>query len=116
MTMGLTEVQSKCFVFIRDRIGENGVAPSCEEIRQHLNLNNRGRVPKILKALCERGAIRRLPHRARAIEICETSGIAVEPHPEVRSAIEAYAKEHGITVKTAAEEALRAYFMGPWHQ
>jgi hypothetical protein len=60
-------------------------------------------------------------HRLVCVEIAarpadSANGFLVDPVPEVRRAIESYAREHAIPINTAAEEALRAYFMGPWQQ
>lgn len=114
--MGLTPVQAKCFTFIRDRLDASGVAPSFEEIKTHLSLNNRGRVVPIVNALVERGVIRRIAHKSRALEVrAETAtSIVIDPLPEIQREIEKYAAEQGISVRCAVEEALRAYFAGPW--
>ena len=113
MTVSLTPVQSNCPEFLKARIGATGVGPSYDEIREHLNLASRSGVTRLLDALVERGAIRRLKYRARAIEIREggPKGFVVDPVPEVRRAIEKYAAAHRITIRAAAEEALRVYFV-----
>lgn len=67
--MGLTVQQARTLGFIREYTREHEVSPSFEEIRDHLGIEGRSGVHRIVKALEERGRIRRLPHRARAIEI-----------------------------------------------
>ena len=113
MTISLTPVQSNCLDFLKERIGATGVGPSYNEIRAHLNLASRSGVTRLLDALVERGAIHRMKYRARAIEIREGGprGFVVDPVPEVRRAIEKYAAVHRISIRTAAEEALRVYFV-----
>jgi SOS-response transcriptional repressor LexA len=113
MSMSLTPAQMNCLEFLKERIGATGIAPSYDEIRGHLNLASKSRVTHLLDALVERGAIRRLKYKARAIEISGDGpkGFVVNPIPEVRRAIDKYAAAHGITIRTAAEEALRAYFV-----
>jgi len=70
--MSLTQEQARLFEFIRCRIVQgNGVAPSYEEMRAHLGLTSKGGVHRLLSALEERGRIRRLANRARAIEIVQ---------------------------------------------
>jgi hypothetical protein len=60
-------------------------------------------------AIYIKGSIARLPGKARALSI--GTGFFVCPLPEVRRAIEDYAGKNHISVKTAAEEALRVYFV-----
>jgi SOS-response transcriptional repressor LexA len=114
---GLTKVHSNTLQFIRGYVAiHGGASPSYEEIAEALGLKSRGRVCQIVKDLEGRGAIVREPRKARSIALKETSigsGFVVNPVGEVRAAIEAYAREHGITIRTAAEEALRAYFVEP---
>ena len=112
--IGLTAVQSKTFGFVRDCLVESGIAPSYQEIAAHVGLTSKGRVSRIIDDLVERGAIVRIPRKTRALGLPEPgvgTGFVVHPLPEVRRAIEAYARENHISVKTAAEEALRVYFV-----
>lgn len=113
MTMGLTQRQEECFDFIVGYLDGKLKAPSLDEIQDFLGLRSKSGAHRIVKELEDRGLIRRLPNQARAIEVVEgrSPGFVVDPVPEVRRAIEAYAASHRITVKTAAEEALRAYFV-----
>ncbi|KQZ49740.1 hypothetical protein ASD54_12440 [Rhizobium sp. Root149] len=70
MTGGLTHQQADTLRFIQAFITESGGAgPSYDEIKDALGLASKSGVNRLLKALEERGRIRRLPHRARAIEI-----------------------------------------------
>lgn len=114
MTMGLTERQAELLAFIKTRIATNGVAPSYDEMAEHLQLRSRGNLHDLICALVERGALNRLPGKARALSVPSDQGLFLAPLPEVRRAMLDYANEHGISVETAALEALRAYFMGPW--
>ena len=67
--ISLTTAQAEALAFIESAIEEDEVAPSCEEIKQHLGLSSKSGVHRILTALEERGRIRRMKNRARAIEI-----------------------------------------------
>jgi repressor LexA len=68
----LTKSQRKCLLFIQDYIhASGGVAPSFIDIMAALKLRNRSNVHRLLTVLEERGAIRRLPHRARAMEVLQ---------------------------------------------
>lgn len=69
--MGLTEMQSRCLGVIRDGIVSNGRAPSYDEMMVALGIASKSGVSRLIEGLEERGAIRRLPGRARAIEIIE---------------------------------------------
>lgn len=65
----LTHKQRDMLVLIQDRTKEDGVPPSYEEMAKSLGLSSKSGVHRLIKALEERGYIRRLPHRARAIEV-----------------------------------------------
>src|SRR5438034_4764709 len=65
----LTTKQKELLVFINSRLQETGVPPSFDEMKEALNLQSKSGVHRLIIALEERGFIRRLPHRARAIEI-----------------------------------------------
>ena len=70
-TVGLTEKQGEAYRFMCDFADEHGHAPSYDEIGAALGLASKSGVHRIVTALEERGRIRRLPNRARAIEIVE---------------------------------------------
>ena len=65
----LTTKQKELLVFINARLQETGVPPSFDEMKEALDLQSKSGVHRLIMALEERGFIRRLPHRARAIEI-----------------------------------------------
>ena len=65
----LTRKQYELLMFIHERLRESGVAPSFDEMKEALALQSKSGVHRLIIALEERGFIRRLPHRARAIEI-----------------------------------------------
>jgi repressor LexA len=65
----LTTKQKELLVFIDARLRETGVPPSFEEMKDALSLQSKSGVHRLIMALEERGFIRRLPHRARAIEV-----------------------------------------------
>lgn len=70
--ISLTAAQAEALAFIEARIADDGVAPSCEELKQHCGLASKSGVHRLLTALEERGRIRRMKNRARAIEIVRT--------------------------------------------
>jgi repressor LexA len=65
----LTRKQSELLTYIQDRLKESGVSPSFEEMKDALALKSKSGVHRLISALEERGFIRRLPNRARALEI-----------------------------------------------
>ena len=65
----LTSKQKELLAFIDARLQETGVPPSFEEMKEALALQSKSGVHRLIMALEERGFIRRLPHRARAIEV-----------------------------------------------
>src|SRR5436305_12847293 len=64
----LTRKQSELLTYIQDRLKESGVSPSFEEMKDALALKSKSGVHRLISALEERGFIRRLPNRARALE------------------------------------------------
>ena len=65
----LTKKQHELLIFIDQRIKESGVSPSFDEMKDALELRSKSGIHRLITALEERGFIRRLPHRARALEI-----------------------------------------------
>ena len=65
----LTAKQHELLLFIDDRLKESGVSPSFDEMREALELKSKSGVHRLISALEERGFIRRLPNRARALEV-----------------------------------------------
>lgn len=65
----LTRKQHELIRFIQDRLEETGVSPSFEEMKEALDLKSKSGVHRLISALEERGFIRRLPNRARALEV-----------------------------------------------
>lgn len=65
----LTRKQHELICFINDRLADSGVSPSFEEMKDALDLKSKSGVHRLISALEERGFIRRLPNRARALEV-----------------------------------------------
>lgn len=65
----LTRKQYELLLFIHERQGDGGVSPSFDEMKDALGLKSKSGIHRLISALEERGFIRRLPHRARAIEV-----------------------------------------------
>ena len=65
----LTVKQHELLSFIHDRLAATGVSPSFDEMREALDLKSKSGVHRLISALEERQFIRRLPNRARALEV-----------------------------------------------
>lgn len=65
----LTQKQKDLLIFIHERMQESGVPPSFDEMKDALDLKSKSGIHRLIMALVERGFIRRLPNRARAIEV-----------------------------------------------
>lgn len=65
----LTAKQKELLLFIHSRIKETGVSPSFDEMKDALNLASKSGIHRLITALEERGFIKRLAHRARALEV-----------------------------------------------
>ena len=65
----LTRKQYELLMFIQERLKEAGVPPSFDEMKDALDLRSKSGIHRLIKALEERGFIKRLPNRARAIEV-----------------------------------------------
>jgi repressor LexA len=65
----LTQKQHELLQFINDRIMATGVSPSFDEMKEALNLKSKSGIHRLITALEERGFLRRLPNRARALEV-----------------------------------------------
>lgn len=65
----LTAKQRELLIFIQRKLEESGISPSFEEMKDALDLKSKSGVHRLISALEERGFIRRLPNRARALEV-----------------------------------------------
>ena len=65
----LTAKQRELLLYIHERIKESGVSPSFDEMKEALDLASKSGIHRLITALEERGFLRRLPHRARALEV-----------------------------------------------
>ena len=73
----LTKKQHELLMFINQRLAATGVAPSFDEMKDALTLRSKSGIHRLISGLEERGFIRRLPHRARALEIVKLPGDSI---------------------------------------
>ena len=78
----LTKKQKNLLLYINKKIRSSGVSPSYEEMKNSLNLKSKSGIHRLISALEERGFIRRLAHKARALEVLKL--------PETASAYDIY--------------------------
>jgi repressor LexA len=77
----LTVKQHELLSFIHERLGATGVSPSFDEMREALELKSKSGVHRLISALEERQFIRRLPNRARALEVVKMPDAGVSARP-----------------------------------
>src|SRR5438270_1675675 len=78
----LTKKQHELLLFINRRLAESGICPSFDEMKEALGLKSKSGVHRLITGLEERGFIRRLAHRARALEIARLpESMATGPTP-----------------------------------
>ena len=112
----LTAKQHELIRFIQQRLEETGISPSFEEMKEALDLKSKSGVHRLISALEERGFIRRLPNRARALEVVKLPEDAVTG--SVKSAA---ANDTGstvaatVTAKTVAPEPANDIIDVPLH-
>ena len=80
----LTRKQHELLMFIHERIKETGVSPSFDEMKEALDLASKSGIHRLITALEERGFIRRLAHRARALEVMKLPEQATAGAPRGR--------------------------------
>ncbi|WP_020593701.1 transcriptional repressor LexA [Kiloniella laminariae] len=80
----LTKKQRELLIYIRDHLSKTGVSPSFDEMKDALSLKSKSGIHRLVTALEERGFIRRLAHRARAVEILklpeDLASTSAQPH------------------------------------
>src|ERR1700740_2420328 len=77
----LTRKQHELLMFIHERIKETGVSPSFDEMKEALDLASKSGIHRLITALEERGFLRRLAHRARALEVLKLPESATPQAP-----------------------------------
>ena len=104
----LTRKQQELLLFIHERMKESGVPPSFDEMKDALDLASKSGIHRLITALEERGFIRRLPNRARALEVIKLpeaySGGLQPRHGFSQSGIESTLDKAKRTPATAAND------------
>jgi len=93
----LTKKQKNLLLYINKRLRSSGVSPSYEEMKQSLNLKSKSGIHRLISALEERGFIKRLAHKARALEVVKL--------PETASANDIYNSFSPSVIKGGLDES-----------
>ena len=75
----LTKKQRELLLFLEERIAQSGVTPSFEEMKNKVGLKSKSGIHRLISALEDRGFIKKLPFKARAIEILKSSNVRSKP-------------------------------------
>ena len=94
----LTKKQKNLLLFINKKLRPSGVSPSYEEMKQSLNLKSKSGIHRLISALEERGFIKRLAHKARALEVIKL--------PETASANDIYNSFWPSVIKGGLDESV----------
>jgi len=108
----LTAKQHELIRFIQQRLEETGVSPSFEEMKEALDLKSKSGVHRLISALEERGFIRRLPNRARALEVIRQPEDAT---PAARPALRLAADNAPVAPEAKPREAANDVIDIPLH-
>ena len=92
----LTKKQKNLLLFINKKLRSTGISPSYEEMKQSLNLKSKSGIHRLISALEERGFIKRLAHKARALEVIKL--------PETASANDIYNSFSPSVIKGGLDE------------
>jgi len=93
----LTKKQKNLLLFINKKLRSSGVSPSYEEMKHSLNLKSKSGIHRLISALEERGFIKRLAHKARALEVIKL--------PETASANDIYNSFSPSVIKGGLDES-----------
>lgn len=107
----LTAKQHELIRFIQQRLEETGISPSFEEMKAALDLKSKSGVHRLISALEERGFIRRLPNRARALEVLKNPedvlpGVMGKPANDAGNAAVAKAVSPPAAIREAANDVI----------
>jgi repressor LexA len=109
----LTRKQHELLMFIHERIKETGVSPSFDEMKEALDLASKSGIHRLITALEERGFLRRLPHRARALEVVKLPQQATPAAPpKGRAPFKPQFVETGTAVPPAANDTRELPILG----
>ena len=104
----LTHQQQRLLILIKDHLDRDGVPPSFDEMKDALGLASKSGIHRLIMGLEERGFIRRLPHKARALEILKLPDYLSDTTPDLPSAAVVHAINLPLFGRIAAGTAIEA--------
>ena len=108
----LTRKQRELLMFLEERISQSGVTPSFEEMKDKIGLKSKSGIHRLISALEDRGFIKKLPFKARAIEILKLPNIKQRPLDEKTEIIDNQVVELPIVGRIAAGLPIEAIESG----
>ena len=108
----LTRKQRELLMFLEERISQSGVTPSFEEMKDKVGLKSKSGIHRLISALEDRGFIKKLPFKARAIEILKLPNIKQRPLDEKTKIIDNQVVELPIVGRIAAGLPIEAIESG----
>ena len=108
----LTRKQRELLMFLEERISQSGVTPSFEEMKDKVGLKSKSGIHRLISALEDRGFIKKLPFKARAIEILKSPNIKQRPLDEKTEIIDNQVVELPIVGRIAAGLPIEAIESG----
>ena len=108
----LTKKQRELLLFLEDRISQTGITPSFEEMMKKARLKSKSGIHRLISALEERGFIKKLPFKARAIEILKLPNIKQKPSNDRVKAINTHVVELPLVGRIAAGLPIEAIEAG----
>ena len=108
----LTRKQRELLMFLEEKISQSGVTPSFEEMKQKVGLKSKSGIHRLISALEDRGFIKKLPFKARAIEILKLPNIKQRPLDEKTEIIDNQVVELPIVGRIAAGLPIEAIESG----
>jgi len=108
----LTKKQHELLLFLEERIGQSGVTPSFEEMKNKVGLKSKSGIHRLISALEDRGFIKKLPFKARAIEILKSSNIRSESSENKDNTLDKHIVELPVVGRIAAGLPIEAIEAG----
>ena len=108
----LTRKQRELLMFLEERISQSGVTPSFEEMKDKVGLKSKSGIHRLISALEDRGFIKKLPFKARAIEILKLPNIKQRPLDQKTEIIDNQVVELPIVGRIAAGLPIEAIESG----
>ena len=108
----LTRKQRELLMFLEERISQSGVTPSFEEMKDKVGLKSKSGIHRLISALEDRGFIKKLPYKARAIEILKLPNIKQRPLDQKTEIIDNQVVELPIVGRIAAGLPIEAIESG----